>query len=124
MKRQHGGEQAADKLHQPGAHQVAHAFHVRHDARHQRAGAVLIVVGDGEQAHMLLHLAAHLGNQPLACLGKQLRERKGGDGLHHHRRKNQRNDAGQQIRDADAAGKAPYRAAACWCRATPDPPRG
>ncbi len=44
-ERQHGGQQAAHKLHQPGAHQVAHAFHVGHDARHQRAGAILVVVG-------------------------------------------------------------------------------
>ena len=68
QKREHRREHAAHKIHQPRAHQVAHAFHVRHDARHQRARAVFVVVGDGKQTHVLLHLAAHLGNQPLAGL--------------------------------------------------------
>ena len=97
-KRQHGGQQPAHKLHQPGADQVAHAFHVGHDARHQRAGAVLIIVGHGEQAHVLLHLPAHFGNQPLAGFREQLGEGERRDGLHHHGRKNQRNDAGQPLR--------------------------
>ena len=65
---QNGGQHAANKLNQAGADQVAHAFNVAHDARNQRAGAVLVVVGDGQQADMALHLAAHLGNQPLAGL--------------------------------------------------------
>ena len=71
---QHSGQQAADKLHQPGADQVAHAFHVGHDARYQRAGAVFIVVSNRQQAHVPLHLPAHLGDQPLAGLGEQLRQ--------------------------------------------------
>ena len=40
-KRQHRGQHAAHKLHQPGAHQVAHAFHIGHYARHQCAGSIL-----------------------------------------------------------------------------------
>ena len=120
-KRQHGGQQAAHKLHQAGAHQVAHALHIGHDARHQRAGAVLIVVGDREQAHVPLHLAAHLGNQPLAGFREQLRERERSDGLHHHGRENQRNDAEQAARDAGAAAKAPCPAAAWRCRASTSP---
>jgi hypothetical protein len=71
-KGQHGGQQAPDKIDQPGAHQVAHAFHIGHDARHQRAGAVFVVVGDRKQAHMALDLASHLGDQPLTGLGEQL----------------------------------------------------
>ncbi len=73
-KGQHGSQQATHKIHQPGAHQVAHAFHVGHDTRHQRAGAVFVVVGDRKQAHMTLDLPAHLGDQPLAGLGEQLRQ--------------------------------------------------
>ena len=71
---QHGGQQASNKIDQPGAHQVAHAFHVGHDARHQRASAVFVVVADRKQAHVALNLPSHLGNQPLAGLGEQLRK--------------------------------------------------
>ena len=112
-ERQHRGEQAADKLDQPGADQVAHAFHVGHDARDERAGAVLVVVGHREQAHVALHLAAHLGDQALAGFGKQLRERERSDGLHDHGARNDpADDAAAEVQGADASGKAPCRAAA------------
>ena len=66
-KHEHGREHAAHKIHQACAHQVAHAFHVRHDARHQRARAVFIVVSHRQKAHVLLHLTPHLGDQTLPC---------------------------------------------------------
>jgi len=43
-KREQGGEHAADELNKSGADQVAHAFHVGHDAGNQCSGAVLVVV--------------------------------------------------------------------------------
>ena len=57
---------AADELHQAGADEVAHAFHVAHDARNQRAGAVFVVEAT-ESRPRALHLAAHFGNQALAA---------------------------------------------------------
>ena len=81
----------------PGADQVAHAFDVGHDARDQRTGAVLVVIGHGKQAHVALHLAAQFGDQPLAGLGKQLRERIRGERLHCHGSKHDEDDARQQF---------------------------
>ena len=78
---QRGGDDAADKLDEAGADEIAHAFNVGHDAGHERTGAVLVVVGHGKQAHVALHLAAHFGNEALAGLGEQLRERERSDGL-------------------------------------------
>ncbi len=75
-QREHGREQSADKFDQAGAHQVAHAFHVGHDARHQRAGLVGVVVGHRQPADVLLNFAPQLGDQPLRLLGQQLREGK------------------------------------------------
>ena len=80
-KGQDGGEQAADELDQAGADKVAHALDIGHDAGDKRAGAVFVVVGDGEQADVALDLAAHLGNETLAGFGEQLGEREGSDGL-------------------------------------------
>ena len=65
-KGEYRSQHAAQELHQPGADQIAHAFDVGHDARHQRAGAVLVVIGHGKQPHVALHLTAQLGDQPLA----------------------------------------------------------
>ena len=62
----HRRQQAADEIHQPGADQVAHAFHVAHDARDQRAALVRVVVGHRQPADVLLHFAPQLGDQPLA----------------------------------------------------------
>ena len=94
------GQNAAGKLHQSGAHQIAHAFHVAHDARHQRAGAVFVVVGHAQQAHVALHLAAHLRDKPLACLGEQLRQRERGNRLHQHGAEDDGDHLGQQRRVA------------------------
>ena len=81
-KGDHGGQQPADEIHQSGADEVAHAFHVAHDARHQHAGLVGIVVGDGQAADVLLHPAAQFGDQFLRCFGKRLGERERGQALH------------------------------------------
>ena len=77
-----GGEHAADEIHQAGADQVAHALHVAHDARDQRAGFVGVVVGHRQAPDVLLHLAAQLGNQALALFGEQLGQGEAGDALH------------------------------------------
>ena len=71
-QREHRSQHAADEIHQAGADQVAHAFHVAHDARDQRAGLVGVVVGHGQPADVLLHFAAQLGDQPLPLFGEQL----------------------------------------------------
>ena len=94
---QDGGEQAADEFDQAGADEVADAFHVGHDAGDQGAGAVFVVVGDGEQADVPLHLAAHLGDEALAGFGEQLGERERRDGLDDHGAEDERDDAGQQL---------------------------
>ena len=59
-KRQYSREQSANKLHQPGSDQVAHAFNVGHDAGDERTGAVLIVIADRKQPDMALDLANYL----------------------------------------------------------------
>ena len=93
-------EQPADKLHQTGADQIAHAFDIGHDAGDERACAVLIVIADRKQAHMALDLAAHLGDQPLAGLGEQLGQRERGNRLHHHGSENHCDDSRQIALDA------------------------
>ena len=77
----HGGQYSADELDHAGADQVAHAFDIRHDARHQLAGLVRIVVSDRQAADVLLNLAAQFRDQFLAFDGKQLSQRKRGDAL-------------------------------------------
>jgi hypothetical protein len=72
-ERHHRRQQAAHKLHQAGADQVAHAFHVAHDARNQQAAAVLVVEADRKQAYVPLHLLAQIGNHALRGLRQQLR---------------------------------------------------
>ena len=67
-KRDERREHAADKVHQSGADQVAHAFHVGHDARHQVARAIGVVEADREPSDVRLHLAAQLGDQALRGL--------------------------------------------------------
>ena len=95
------GEDAADEVDQAGADEVADAFDVGHDAGDEGAGAVLVVEGDGQAADVLLDLHAQLGDQALACLGEQLRERVGGDAL---------NDGGEQRRRRRSRG-----AGRSWC---------
>ena len=85
-QRDDGGHDAADELDQAGADQVAHAFHVGHDARDQHAGLVGVVIGHGQAADVRLHFAAQFGDQALRRLGQQLRQGKRGEAL---------NDGGQ-----------------------------
>ncbi len=67
-------QQAADEIDEPGADQVADAFHVAHDARHQHARLVGVVVRDRQPSNVLLHPAAQFGNQPLRCFRQGLGE--------------------------------------------------
>src|ERR1019366_2986857 len=80
-EREQRRQDAAHEIHQAGADQVAHALHVAHDAGDQGAGFVGIVVDHGQTADVLLHLAAQLGDEPLALFGKQLGEGERGDAL-------------------------------------------
>ena len=59
-----GGQQPAEELDQTGADQVAHAFHVGHDARDQLAGLVGVVVSDRQPSDVLLHFAAQVPRSP------------------------------------------------------------
>ena len=77
-----GRQNAAGKFHQSGADEVADAFHVAHDARHQHARFVGVVIAYGQAADVFLNAAAQLRDQPLRFLGKQLGEREGRDALH------------------------------------------
>jgi hypothetical protein len=94
----HRGKYAAHELYEAGADQIAHAFHVVHDARNQRARFVGIVVRNREPPDMLLHLAAHFCNQALRGLGKQLGQRERGDALqgrrpqHHEHERHEQTD--------------------------------
>ncbi len=65
-----GGEDAADKVDDACADEVAHAFDVVHNTGDQRAGAVLVIERDREPADMLLDLHAELGDEALASLGE------------------------------------------------------
>ena len=94
---EHRGQQAPDKIDQAGADQVAHAFHVGHDARHQHAGAGGVVEADRETADVLLHLHAQVGDQPLGGLREQLGQGKRGDGLDGGRQQNRADDPGQFV---------------------------
>ena len=69
-------DDAADKVHQTGADQVAHALDIGHDARHQVAGAIGVVEADREASDVCLHLLAQLGDHALRRLGEKLRQRK------------------------------------------------
>ena len=88
MNAKSGRHQAADKLHQAGADEIAQAFHVAHDARDERAGLVGIVKGDRQAADMRLHLAAKFGDHALRGLGEKLRQREGSKTLDHRRASN------------------------------------
>ena len=60
------GEQPPVNSTRPGADQVPDAFDVAHDARHERAGLVRVVVGDREAADVGLHLPPQLGDRDAA----------------------------------------------------------
>ena len=89
-------QNAADEFGEARADEIAHAFHVAHDARDESAALGGVVIGHGEAADVLLHLAAQLRDQALAFLGEQLGERERGDRLddggaedHQHERREQ-----------------------------------
>ena len=58
----------------PVPEQIAHAFHVAHDARDQGAGLVGVVIRNRQARNVCLHFLAKLGNQALRGLRKQLRQ--------------------------------------------------
>ncbi len=70
-----GGDEAADKLHQPGADQIPDAFGVGHDARHQHAGLGGIEVADRQAQDVRLHALAHVGDRALRRHAEDLRQR-------------------------------------------------
>ncbi len=80
-KREDSGQNAADKVDDAGADEVAHALDVAHDARDEGTGAVLVVERNRKATDMLLHLHAQIGDEPLARFGEQLRERIRGNPL-------------------------------------------
>ena len=61
----HRRHEAAHELDQPGADQVAHAFDVAHDARHQHAALVRVVIGDRKSSDVLLYFLAQFRDQAL-----------------------------------------------------------
>ncbi len=92
QRRQH----AADEVHHARPNQVAHALHVGHDARHQGAGAVLVVKRHRQPPDMRLHLHAQLGNQPLPLGREQLRQGIRRQSLDQRRRQHRPHDIRQQ----------------------------
>ena len=91
------GEQAADKVHQAGADEVAHPFDVAHDARDQHAGLVGVVIRDGEPPNVLLHPAAQLGDQLLRRLGERLGQGKRGQALDERRQQHNSHQRIEQL---------------------------
>ena len=67
-QRDAGGDQSAGEIHQAGAQQIAHAFHVAHDARHQSAGFVGVVKGNRQAGDVRLHLLAQVRRSGAAPL--------------------------------------------------------
>ena len=90
-------QQAAQKFHQTRADQVADAFDVVHDSRNQRARLVLVVIGDGQPAYVLLHFAPQLGDHALCGLGKRLRQCIRRHALNHRGQQHRANQRQQQI---------------------------
>ena len=84
-------DQSASEVHQPGAQQIANAFHVAHDARHQRSSLVRVVKRNREPGDMLLHLLPKLGNQALGGLRKQLRQRERSHALNQRGQQHRKN---------------------------------
>ncbi len=64
-QRDAGSEQSADQIDQSGPQQIADAFHVGHDARHQRAGLVGIVERNRKMRDVRLHFLPKFRDQPL-----------------------------------------------------------
>ncbi len=52
----------------PVPKQVAHAFHIAHDARNQRARLIRVVKRDRQARNVFLHLLAQFRDQPLRLL--------------------------------------------------------
>ncbi len=73
-------------------------FDVAHDARHQHARLVGVVIRDREPANVLLHFAAQLGNQLLRGLGKRLGQSEGGQALED---RGAQHDADQRIEELE-----------------------
>ena len=74
-KRKQRRQQPAKEVHHARTDQVAHAFHIRHDARHQRTRAVLVEERNRQPTDMCLYLFAQLRDQFLPGFRKQLRQR-------------------------------------------------
>ncbi len=96
-ERKNTGHQAAEKLHQACADEVANAFDVAHDARNQLAGFVRIVVSDWKPPNVRLNPFAHVGNHALGGFGKKLGERVRSDALHDGRANDNQHDGQQQV---------------------------
>ena len=84
-KRNSGRDQSSGKVHQARPQQIANAFYVAHDARHQSAGFIGIIKGHRQTRDVRLHLLAKVGNQALGGLRQQLGQRKGSDALNKRR---------------------------------------
>ena len=94
---EHGGDEAADELHEAGADQVPDAFGVGHDARDQDAGLRGIEVADRQPHHVRLHALAHVGDGALRGDAEDLRQPERGDGLHDGRGAGRERERQQQI---------------------------
>ena len=88
------GYEAAHQLREPGAHQIANALGVGHDAGDQDAAFGRIEVADRQSGHVALDPLPHLGDGTLCRDAEDLRQREPGAGLHQrgHRRPAGRGD--------------------------------
>ncbi len=93
-------QHTADKINNTCTDDVAHAFDVAHDARHQRARTIFVVEAHAQAPDMFLHPHAQLGNQPLPRFAQCLREGVGGDSLQNGRAQHGGDDDGQPIHPA------------------------
>ena len=92
-----GREQSPGKIDQAGTDQVAHAFHVGHDARYQNSALGRIMKCDRQPPDMSLHLLPKLGDQALGGLGEQLREREGSNPLNKSRQQYSKHERLEQV---------------------------
>src|SRR5439155_11936703 len=74
-QRNAGSQQATHEINQPSPDQVAHAFHVAHNARDQDSAFGRIVERHWQSADVGLNFLPEFGDQALRRLGEQLSQR-------------------------------------------------
>ena len=91
-------QQSADELDQPGSEKDADTLDIIHHAGGERAGAVRVVIGDGQADDVRMDLGAQFRDEALRGLRKRLRQDKRRDALNAGRNHDGADERQQQIR--------------------------